>query len=158
MSKKTEKKQALTEQQQAGDVLQLMIDQINAAVRDNNSSMAKLIGSHSAIAAKADSLTIRSDRKSLEDLKDSLHQELRSMIIAFQRHDEHNQRLEHVTDALAEAKILVENPIAASEPQQWQALVEKIAAKYTTAQELRVHENKTGVASQAVPEDDIELF
>ena len=129
MPNKNADKQDLTEPQLAGDVLQLMIDQINAAVRDNNSSMGKLIGSHSAIATKADALTNNSDSKALEELKNSLHQELRSMIIAFQRHDEHNQRLEHVTNALAEAKTLVQNPVAASDPQQWQALVEKIAAK-----------------------------
>jgi len=158
MPNKTSKKQDLAESQQAGDVLQLMIDQINAAVRDNNSSMGKLIGSHSAIAAKADALTNNPDSKSLDELKDSLHQELRGMIIAFQRHDEHNQRLEHVTNALAEAKSLVQNPIAASDPQQWQALVEKIAAKYTTAQELKVHGRKTGAASPTDPDDDIELF
>lgn len=158
MSKKTAKKQDVTEPQQASDVLQLMIDQINAAVRDNNSSMGKLIGSHSAIAAKADSLTKDPDSKILEELKDSLHQELRSMIVAFQRHDEHNQRLEHVTNALAEAKTLVQNPVTASDPQQWQTLVEKIAAKYTTAQEHKVHGRKTGAASPTDPDDDIELF
>ncbi len=155
MPKKTDKKQDITESGQAGDVLQLMIDQINAVVRDNNSSMGKLIGSHSVIAAKADALTNNPDSKALEELKDSLHQELRGMIVAFQRHDEHNQRLEHVTNALAEAKILVKNPVAASDPRQWQALVEKIAADYTTAQELNVHGGKTDTAS---PDDDIELF
>lgn len=158
MPKKSAKKHAVKKPQQAGDVLQLMIDQVNAAVRDNNTSMAKLIASHSAIATKADSLTSSPDRESLEDLKNDLHQELRSMITAFQRHDEHNQRLEHVTDALAEAKALVEDPSTASEPQQWQALVERIAEKYTTAQELLVHESKTGVARPATPDDDIELF
>jgi len=158
MPNKISKKQDLVESQQAGDVLQLMIDQINAAVRDNNSSMGKLIGSHSAIAAKADALTSNPDSKVLDELKDSLHQELRGMIVAFQRHDEHNQRLEHVTNALAEAKTLVQNPIAASDPQQWQALVEKIAAKYTTAQELKVHGRKAGAASPTDPDDDIELF
>ncbi len=158
MPNKNSKKIDLSEPQQAGDVLQLMIDQINAAVRDNNSSMGKLIGSHSAIAAKADALTISPDSKSLEELKNSLHQELRSMIVAFQRHDEHNQRLEHVTNALAEAKSLVGNPVAASDSKQWQALVEKIAAEYTTAQELKVHASKTGIASQGRAEDDVELF
>jgi len=158
MSKKIIKKQDLTEQHLAGNVLQLMIDQINAAVRDNNSSMTKLIGSHSVIAAKADSLTNAPDSKALEELSDSLYQELRSMIMAFQRHDEHNQRLEHVTDALAEAKNLVENPTAASDPEQWQALVKKIAEKYTTVQELKVHEGKTGTVNTTIQEDDIELF
>ncbi len=158
MSKKIEQKQGGTESGQAGDILQLMIDQINAVVRDNNSSMGKLIGSHSVIAAKANALTNNPDSKTLEELKDSLHQELRGMIIAFQRHDEHNQRLEHVTNALAEAKILVQDPATATDPQQWQALVEKISAEYTTAQELNVHRGKTNAASPVAPNDDIELF
>lgn len=158
MSEKVEHKQDVAEPSQAGEVLQLMIDQINAVVRDNNSSMGKLIGSHSTIAAKADALTNNPDGKALEELKISLHQELRNMIVAFQRHDEHNQRLEHVTNALAEAKTLVKNSATASDPQQWQALVDRIATKYTTAQELKVHENKTGDVSLAAPDDDIELF
>ena len=158
MSEKTEHKQDVAEPGQAGEVLQLMIDQINAVVRDNNSSMGKLIGSHSAIAAKADALTNNPDSKALEELKDSLHQELRCMVVAFQRHDEHNQRLEHVTNALAEAKTLVQNQATASDPQQWQLLVERIAAKYTTAQELNVHGLKAGSNSPAAPDDDIELF
>ncbi len=158
MSNKTAKRQNAAESQQAGNVLQLMIDQINAAVDDNNSSTAKLIASHSAIAAKAESLTTNPDSKALEELKNSLHQELRSMIIAFQRHDEHNQRLEHVTGALAEAKTLVENPSTASDPQLWQALVEKIAVKYTTSQEFKVHGHNPEAASLPISDDDIELF
>ena len=64
-----------------------MNDQSTAAERDNNSSIAKLIGSHSDIASKADALTGCPSNETLEDLKNNLHQELRSMIPAFQRHD-----------------------------------------------------------------------
>jgi len=159
--KKTNKKQGQAASHQAGDVLQLMIEQINAAVNDNNSSMAKLIDCHSAIATRADSLTQTEnpDMSALEDLKNSLHQELRRMIVAFQSHDEYNQRLQHVTEALAEAKRLVEDPATASDPAQWQALVAEIATKYSTVQELNVHNQRTGKpAKPPTPADDIELF
>lgn len=146
---------------QAGSLLQLLIEQLDAAMTDNNDSMKILIGCHQKIAEK---LKIVQQAEVDNDTKSRIQQELNEavmqMVVAFQQHDAFNQRLQHTIDGLAETKELIEDASNDQAADNWQQLEHKISSHYTTAREHQVHQLNQGKGDESPPSQncDIELF
>ncbi len=112
--------------QHASKLLALGLSQLNQARLDNDCHMQQLIQAHTTLA------------EYLTDEQPAVHQALQNMVIAFQGHDELNQRLEHfqwlfqqIADALSEPTQLTSASMA--------ALDTDIERRYTTTTERIVH-------------------
>lgn len=145
----------------AGDLLQLLIEQLDAAMADNNGCMQTLIECHQNIA---DRLKIVQqddiDNDTRARIQQELNQTITQMVVAFQQHDAFNQRLQHAVDALAETKGLIEDETNNTSEDKWQQLAQKINNHYTTIRERQVLQLNQGKPSElsSNQKGNIELF
>ncbi len=158
MAYKFRKKQTVA---QAGSLLQLLIEQFDAAMTDNNDAMKTLIECHKKIA---ENLEIAQHRNASKDTQSAIQQELNQtvmqMVVAFQQHDAFNQRLQHAIEGLAETKALIENDPDGQTPHNWQQLEDKISAQYTKINKHQIHRQNQDKEASPHPaqHSDIELF
>jgi len=137
----------------AGDLLQLLIDQLGGVIQDNNAAMAGLIDDFGDIGMDLGQLQAGDDAGQAR-----IQQQLERITEGFQQHDGFNQRLEHILTALTAAKGLLDNEQDQTGPAGWESLAEQLSASYTTAQEREIHARLTGSEPPPLPGDDIELF
>lgn len=143
----------------ADDLLQLLIEQLDAAMADNDTAMAGLIDSHKQIAADLDQWQqLAPDDDNWHRIKSRLDQQLKQMAVRFQQHDSFNQRLQHVLTAMAAAKALIGGKNDNLDPGRWERLAGHINASYTTTAERRIHSHHDGARRLPATGEDIELF
>ncbi|MBL8480654.1 MAG: hypothetical protein JNJ60_00540 [Rhodocyclaceae bacterium] len=161
-------------------MLALATGQIEAALKDGNSSVEVLTDSFTSMAgtmrmmadvlAGADSAGLAGDlaaglRGNAQQVADSVQRS----IIAFQFYDKLTQRLAHVCHSLSALSDLVSNQERLYNPYEWVALQQKIKARYTTTDECAMFDAvMQGMSVQQALEqyvsvmtskgDDIELF
>jgi len=127
-------------------MLELAAGQIEAAMKDSNSSVEVLMDSFTTMAGYQQmiysTITSMPDGGEVGDKKNDLlaaAQNVSNMInhsiMAFQFYDKLTQRLSHVCHSLAALNDLVGNQQRLFSPQEWVALQGKIRSKYTTADE-----------------------
>ena len=161
-------------------MIELAVGQIEAAMKDSNSSVEVLTDVFTTMAGYMrminDTVVALPDNKELADTKTNLlgatgnvsgmvHQ----AIIAFQFYDKLVQRLSHVNHSLASLSTLVKDQSRLYKPHEWAALQEKIRSKYSMREEVEMFEAVLGGMSvqEALDKfmskmkdhpDDIELF
>ncbi len=133
-------------------MLELAAGQIEAAMRDSNSSVDVLTGTFTTMA---DSLaSISQTVEAIPDTGES-HQARRELatvtgqvsgmvhqaIIAFQFYDKLSQRLSHVCNSLGSLSDLVADRARLFNPDEWVGLQQRIRARYTTRDELEMFES-----------------
>lgn len=165
MAYKPEHKQTTTSTDQstlpAGDLLQLLIEQLDAAMADNNGCIQTLIECHQNIADKLKIVQQDDiDNDTRARIQQELNQTITQMVVVFQQHDAFNQRLQHAVDALAETKDLIEDETNNKSEDQWQQLAQKINNRYTTTREHQVLQLNQGKPDE-LPQNqncNIDLF
>jgi hypothetical protein len=108
-------------------MLELAAGQVDAAMRDSNTSVNVLTESFTAMATLLDDI----DRDSAR----LVAQQAQHSVIAFQFYDRLVQRLDHVCQSLASLSELVNSPARRYNPGEWAALQQLIASKYTMVEE-----------------------
>lgn len=162
-------------------MLELAAAQIEAAMKDSNSSVDVLTDSFTSMAgymrmitetvsALPESGDNADARQTLLGAADQVSGMVHQAIIAFQFYDKLVQRLAHVTGSLGNLSGLVSDQRRLFNPQEWVDLQEGIRAKYTTTDEREMFEAVMGgtPVAQAIEQyvaamkskggDDIELF
>jgi hypothetical protein len=161
-------------------MMELAGGQIEAAMRDSNSSVEVLTDSFTtmagymrmiseAAAALPDSGEGAAAKTQLLGATEHVTAMMRQAIVAFQFYDKLVQRLSHVNHSLAALSNLVGDNSRLFNPGEWLALQEKIRSRYTMAEEVEMFE--AVLAGMPVQEaldkfmlkmnnrtDDIELF
>ena len=161
-------------------MLELSAGQIEAAMKDSNSSVEvladvfttmagymRMIGD--TVAALPDDAKSGDAKASLLGATEHVSGMVHQAIIAFQFYDKMVQRLSHVNHSLAALSDLVGDKSRLYSPYQWVALQEKIRSKYTMREEKEMFD--AVLAGMPVAEalekfiakineksDDIELF
>lgn len=161
-------------------LLELAAGQIEAAMKDGNSSVEVLTDSFTSMAGYvrmlAGTLEALPETPDNADTKAALvhHAEqvgqmVQRSIIAFQFYDKLTQRLAHVSHSLEALSGLVVDHRKLYNPFEWVALQEKIRAKYSTREEVdmfnavmqgmpvkeALEQYKAGLKDKG---DDVELF
>lgn len=132
-------------------MLELSAGQIEAAMKDSNTSVEVLTDSFTSMAGLMGALTRTlnnlPDNDETTEVKGTLRRnadELSGMvqhsIIAFQFYDKLVQRLSHVCHSLSTLSDLVKDPNKRFLPNEWVILQEKICSKYTTVEEVEMFE------------------
>jgi len=127
-------------------MLELATGQIEAAMKDSNSSVDVLTDSFTAMAGYlgmiANTLGSLPDEGEIGDTKKNVLEAanhvsgmVHQSIVAFQFYDKLTQRLAHVSHSLAALNELVGDKNRVLSPPEWVALQEKIRAKYTSVDE-----------------------
>jgi hypothetical protein len=127
-------------------MLELATGQIEAAMKDSNTSVDVLTDNFTTMAGYLHMISstlgsLPDDGEAGETKKTVLEaaQHVTGMvhqsIVAFQFYDKLSQRLAHVTHSLAALNNLVADKHRVLSPQEWIALREKIRAKYTSVDE-----------------------
>ena len=165
-------------------MLELAAGQVEAAMRDSNSSVDVLTGTFTTmadslsaisqtVAAIPDTNENRAARQELAMATDQVSNLVHQSIVAFQFYDKLSQRLSHVCHSLGSLSDLVADRAKLFSPDEWVALQERIRSRYTTRDEVEMFESV--MAGTPVPEaiekylaamqahaaaggDDIELF
>jgi methyl-accepting chemotaxis protein len=158
-------------------MMELSAGQIEAAMRDSNSSVEVLTDVFTTMAGYmrmiSDTVAALPDENkakanllsATEHVSGMVHQ----AIIAFQFYDKLVQRLSHVNHSLASLSSLVSDQSRLYKPYEWVALQEKIRSKYSMREEVEMFEAVLGGMSveEALEKfmtkinnksDDIELF
>lgn len=161
-------------------MLELSAGQIEAAMKDSNSSVEvltdvfttmagymRMIGD--TVAALPDAGASGEAKVSLLGATEHVSGMVHQAIIAFQFYDKMVQRLSHVNHSLAALSSLVGDQSRLYSPYEWVALQEKIRSKYTIREEMEMFD--AVLAGMPVEEalekfmtsineksDDIELF
>lgn len=161
-------------------MMELAGGQIEAAMKDSNSSVEVLTGSFTTMAgymrmigetaaALPDNAEGAAAKAELLGATEHVTAMMRQAIVAFQFYDKLVQRLSHVNHSLAALSNLVGDNSRLFNPGEWLALQEKIRSRYTMAEEVEMFE--AVLAGMPVQEaldifmdkmnsstDDIELF
>lgn len=127
-------------------MLELATGQIEAAMKDSNSSVDVLTDSFTTMAgylhmisstleALPDAGEIGDTKKNVLEAAKHVTGMVHQSIVAFQFYDKLSQRLGHVCHSLAALNELVGDEHRIFSPQEWVALQQKIRAKYTTVDE-----------------------
>ncbi|WP_374479106.1 hypothetical protein [Zoogloea sp.] len=128
-------------------LLELAVGQIEAAMKEGNSSVEVLTDSFTSMAGymrmMGSALEQLPDTPATAQLKESLigHAgevagRVQKSIMAFQFYDKLSQRLAHVSHSLEALSGLVTDQRKLYNPFEWVALQEKIRAKYSTREEV----------------------
>jgi len=128
-------------------MLELAVGQIDAAMKEGNSSVEVLTDSFTSMAGymrmMGDALDRLPDSPSTAELKATLIDQAAEVtgrvhrsIIAFQFYDKLSQRLAHVSHSLEALGCLVTDQRKIYSPFEWVGLQEKIRAKYSTREEV----------------------
>lgn len=161
-------------------MLELAAGQIEAAMKDSNSSVEVLTDSFTTMAgymrminetvtALPDNATDAASKANLLGATGHVTDMMRQAIVAFQFYDKLVQRLAHVNHSLAALSDLVGNNARLFNPSEWLMLQEKIRSRYTMREEAEMFD--AVLAGMPVQEaldhfmsklnnqsDDIELF
>ncbi|MCX8085647.1 MAG: hypothetical protein N3C63_01970 [Rhodocyclaceae bacterium] len=127
-------------------MLELAAGQVEAAMKDSNSSVEVLTDSFTSLVdtlqlveAAIDTLpdTIGNGlvKQEIQSNTRFIGEKIRQAIVAFQFYDRLVQRLDHVCRGLDGLAELLADPARKGDPAEWRALQEKILAKYTLAEE-----------------------
>ncbi|WP_286232575.1 hypothetical protein [Thalassotalea sediminis] len=168
-------------------MLNLAIAQIDQSMNEGSASVSTLSSSFTVLATNLSDiqtaiaqLDSEQTHRSNEDLKKSIQasaitasDNVKSSIVAFQFYDKLSQRLDHVSQSLADLTTLIADPSSLYSPVKWQALQTSIRSKYTMEEERRMFDNVlSGMpveqalllfrqefnANKTASDDDIELF
>jgi hypothetical protein len=154
-------------------MLELAAGQIEAAMKDSNTSVAVLTDSFTSIADTVSTLPDNGEsgaaKATLHGITDHVSGMVNQSIVAFQFYDKLAQRLDHICLSLASLSDLVGDQARLFNPAQWATLQEKIRSKYSMREEVEMFE--AVMAGMPVKEalarfmtemkdkgDDIELF
>ncbi len=161
-------------------MIELSAGQIEAAMKDSNSSVEVLTDAFTTMAGYMrminDTIVALPDKGELSDTKASLLGATENVsgivhkaIIAFQFYDRLVQRLSHVNHSLASLSTLINDSSRLNNPYEWAALQEKIRSKYTMREEVEMFEAVLGgmavkdalekfMSQMKDHSDDVELF
>ena len=161
-------------------MIELSAGQIEAAMRDSNSSVEVLTDVfttmagymrmiNDTVAALPDEGDAGGARASLLGATENVSGMVHKAIIAFQFYDKLVQRLSHVNHSLASLSDLINDSSRLYSPYEWAALQEKIRSKYTMREEAAMFEAVLGgmpvkdalekfMSQMKDHSDDIELF
>lgn len=141
-------------------MLRLATGQVDAAMRDSNSSVDTLMDTFTSMAdtlsmidtalgTLPDTVGNGVVKSEIQEGAKQISQKVHSAIIAFQFHDRLVQRLDHVCHSLSELSDLVGNSGRLYNPREWGALRERIRSKFTLPDELGMFDAvMAGVAVQ----------
>lgn len=132
-------------------MLELAAAQIEAAMKDSNSSIDALTDSFTSMAGYmrmiSDTVSTMPEtddtaeaRESLLNVTGQVSGMMHKAIVAFQFYDKLVQRLAHVGHGLGALSSLVSDQRRLYNPGEWVGLQEKIRSKYTTRDELAMFE------------------
>ncbi len=127
-------------------MLELAAGQVDAAMRDSNSSVDTLMDTFTSMADTLATIDVALGtlpdtigngmvKTEIQDNARQVAQKVHQAIIAFQFYDKLVQRLDHVCHSLSGLSGLVSDTGRLYNPQQWSALQELIRSKYTMAEE-----------------------
>ena len=127
-------------------MLELAAGQVDAAMRDSNSSVNTLMDTFTSMASTLgmidaalgtlpDTIGNGLVKAEIQDGARQVSQKVHHAIIAFQFYDKLVQRLDHVCHSLSELSEVVRNTERIYNPQEWSALQERIRSKYPMAEE-----------------------
>ena len=127
-------------------MLELAAGQVDAAMRDSNSSVDTLMDTFTSMADTLSTIDVALGtlpdtignglvKSEIQEGARQISQKVHHAIIAFQFYDKLVQRLDHVCHSLSELSDLVGSTERLYNPQQWSALQERIRSKYTMAEE-----------------------
>lgn len=161
-------------------MLEVATGQIEAAMKDSNSSVDVLTDSFttmagylsmisSTVGSLPDEGEIGDTKKNVLEAASHVTGMVHNSIVAFQFYDKLSQRLAHVSHSLAALNDLVGDKQRVISPQEWGALREKIRSKYTSVDEcamfdavmagMSVHEALAQYMSEMKDKgSDIDLF
>ncbi|MDP1733422.1 MAG: hypothetical protein Q8L44_03565 [Sulfuritalea sp.] len=127
-------------------MLELAAGQVDAAMRDSNSSVDTLMDTFTSMADTLSTIDVALGtlpdtvgngmvKSEIQEGARQISQKVHHAIIAFQFYDKLVQRLDHVCHSLGELSELVSSTARLYNPQEWSALQERIRSKYTMAEE-----------------------
>jgi len=127
-------------------MLELAAGQVEAAMRDSNTSVDTLMDTFTSMAETLGSIDVALGtlpdtvgngmvKSEIQENAKDVAQKVHHAIIAFQFYDKLAQRLDHVCQSLGGLSELVSDTGRLYDPQQWAALQERIRSKYTMAEE-----------------------
>ena len=127
-------------------MLELAAGQVDAAMRDSNSSVQTLTDTFTSMADTLNTIDVALGtlpdtvgngmvKAEIQDNARQVAQKVHQAIIAFQFYDKLVQRLDHVCHSLSGLSGLVSDNGRLYNPQEWSALQELIRSKYTMAEE-----------------------
>jgi predicted methyltransferase MtxX (methanogen marker protein 4) len=127
-------------------MLELAAGQVDAAMRDSNSSVDTLMDTFTSMADTLATIDVALGtlpdtigngmvKTEIQDNARQVAQKVHQAIIAFQFYDKLVQRLDHVCHSLSGLSGLVSDTGRLYNPQEWGALQELIRSKYTMAEE-----------------------
>jgi hypothetical protein len=127
-------------------MLELAAGQVDAAMRDSNSSVDTLMDTFTSMADTLSTIDVALGtlpdtignglvKSEIQEGARQISQKVHHAIIAFQFYDKLVQRLDHVCHSLSELSAVVSSTERIYNPQEWSALQERIRSKYTMAEE-----------------------
>ncbi len=127
-------------------MLELAAGQVDAAMRDSNSSVDTLMDTFTSMADTLATIDVALGtlpdtigngmvKTEIQDNARQVAQKVHQAIIAFQFYDKLVQRLDHVCHSLSGLSGLVSDTSRLYNPAEWSALQELIRSKYTMAEE-----------------------
>lgn len=127
-------------------MLELAAGQVEAAMRDSNTSVDTLMDTFTSMAETLRTIDVALGtlpdtvgngmvKSEIQENAKDVAQKVHHAIIAFQFYDKLVQRLDHVCQSLGGLSKLVSDTGRLYDPQQWAALQERIRSKYTMAEE-----------------------
>jgi hypothetical protein len=132
-------------------MLELAAGQVEAAMKDSNSSVEVLTDTFTALADTLQTIDAAVDtlpdtignglvKAEIQSNTQLVAQKVKQAIVAFQFYDKLVQRLDHVCHSLAGLSHLVSDRQRLYSPDEWKALQEEILAKYTMIEERAMFE------------------
>jgi hypothetical protein len=130
-------------------MLELAAGQVDAAMRDSNSSVDTLMDTFTSMAdtlsmidtalgTLPDTVGNGLVKSEIQDGAKLISQKVHQAIIAFQFYDRLVQRLDHVCHSLSGLSELVGNTGRLYDPQEWSSLQNRIRSKFTMPEELEM--------------------
>ena len=127
-------------------MLELAAGQVDAAMRDSNSSVQTLTDTFTSMADTLNTIDVALGtlpdtigngmvKAEIQENARQVAQKVHQAIIAFQFYDKLVQRLDHVCHSLSGLSGLVSDTSRLYNPAEWSALQELIRSKYTMAEE-----------------------
>ena len=132
-------------------MLELAAGQVEAAMRDSNTSVDVLTDTFTSMAGMMrvvqesvaelpDTPELSSSKAQLDSSIAQVSDKVHQAIIAFQFYDKLVQRLAHVCHSLGSLSDLVSDKAKLYNPHEWVGLQEKIRSKFTMAEERQMFE------------------
>lgn len=127
-------------------MLELAAGQVDAAMRDSNSSVDTLMDTFTSMASTLGMIDVALGtlpdtvgnglvKSEIQEGARQISQKVHHAIIAFQFYDKLVQRLDHVCHSLNELSDLVGNKVRLYQPREWNELQQRIRSKYTMPEE-----------------------